>query len=330
MIRREVDGKTTCLRIGYYGGEFLIVIDDEKCAYVRGEEVVEIEIDQEYFEDVMAVHEIQGFDDKDERGQYVYDKNGAGFRELTEKYFIDKVFYDGISTVCDDLSIDTNHAQNLMVPLSDIIMTKKPDHSALYREGYGKQAKQLVDLLLRLKYPGVEPDPSRTGDKKRDYYPEIKAIRIETGFLKTIGAKSKRKKIEKEDSYNFTHDRIILLFRELLGKWSNTPQFNQQIERLKNWKPAVTEADYILVIYEYLVYHGLCNPGKARVSGSVINNDASKKTGYLIETAKKLRGMPNRASELPPFSEYRLSQDVADRYRHAVKSAYERLESNQG
>lgn len=323
MIRRKVKDEWIGYKVGFYAGE-LSIKHDQGRATLNGPEAVEIILDEQYWFERDWCNPVPGYYTKDSEGGFAYDTSYPNYRDLVSKYYIDKKFHDGIFRISKALNIEYAHAQNLLVPLSDMLIAKVPENTA-YMDGFGKQADQLIELLTRIEHPGIEPDSKRKGEKRREYYPEILSIRVETGWLKGRGTSSLIKKTVSDGAYNFTHERLILFLRELASKWIGSNDSKKQIDALKNWDSGLGEKLHILTVYDYIILNKINRyKPNGKGSGLTVNNDAAKKTAYLIEAAKRLHQELN-IDALVDDIELKDTQTLTNQYRRLIRDEIKKL-----
>lgn len=330
MIRKKVNGQWVGRKVNFYAGDQRMENENGRATVLGlGVELEEIEINEKYWCERDWGYNIKGYYDKDEKGNYVYDTTYPGFRDLISSYFIDKCFHDGIKEMCDALGIEYNHAQNLMVPLSDLFLSMLPKNSE-YMDGFREQADQLVELFQRLEHPGVDPDPKRKGKDSRDYYPIIRSIRIETGYMTGRSTRSAIMKSEKDGSYNFRHERLTMFIRQLVERWIGSEDYHKQMAMLINNDLGLGDKFYILSVYDYLVLNGVFKyKPNAKGSKQTVNNDASRKTAYLVESAKLLHE-GKKIDGLLADVKTRETKDLTNQYRRMITYYIEKLHKNQG
>lgn len=328
MIRKKVDGQWVGHKVSFYAGEQRMEHENGRAVvHGLGIELEEIEINEKYWCDRNWGYNIRGYYDKDEGGKYVYDSSYPGFRDLLARYFIDKKFHDGVKQICAALGIGYDHAQNLMVPLSDMYMSRFPKNTE-YMDGFREQADQLVELLLRLEHPGTDPDPKRKKDERRDYYPIIRSIRIETGYMTSRSTRSGIRRSEKDGSYNFSHERLTMFIRQLVDRWIGSEDYRKQLAMLIDNDLGLGDKFYILSVYDYLILNGVFNhKPNAKGSKKTVNNDASRKTAYLIESAKLLHE-GKKVDGLVADIKTRHTKDLTNQYRRTITYYIEKLHKN--
>lgn len=243
-------------------------------------------INEDYLSVVMETRENIDVNERNDDGGYAIDPPIEGASDFFSKYWIDLPFYENVQKMGLALGLTEEHIQNLIVPLSDMervgSITPLPN-----RKEISKEFDALIDLIDSLR------------DSKDKVGLEIESISVVTGYNHGRELGTGRRNIKKiKPASTFNQEVTLKMLQKLLLQWSETPSFKSNIQE-SNYRgrskysyklqKKSNEAIMMLIVYQYIVKHDLS------VSETVINpldsghTNASRMTGYLVETAKLTR-----------------------------------------